>query len=450
MPQAMTPPATRSTGRSLQQIEAAAAARIDQPPELTPEALEQVGVSTVRLWAWLVFSCVALLAWAAVFPLDVVSVAEGTVEPSSRLQKVQHLEGGIVKELLVREGELVEHNQLLVRLEPVQSGADVGEVVARQTALEADRMRLEAEAAGAALEIPPAFEQRHPELARRTQAFYQARRDTLRSSVETQERQIAEISARLANTRARYRLANEQVGIGRKLIAENLSNRYEQIEREKEANALKSRIEEDEAALGRAQAELASVRNRYDEEVGKELSDVRRQLAELESRGEKFRDQLQRTELRAPMAGVVKTLYVNNLGAVIPQGGTVLDLVPGDDRMIVEARLPPQDVGYVRKGQQAVVQLASADASRLGRIEGVVEHVSPDAVTAPGATGAEAAPYFVVRIVTERSYFGTEHDRYELTPGVAVTVGIVTGQRTVLGYLLYPISRTMPFALGER
>jgi adhesin transport system membrane fusion protein len=175
-------------------------------------------------------------------------------------------------------------------------------------------------------------------------------------------------------------------------------------------------------------------------------------MDEVSNRGDKFRDQLSRTELHAPMSGIVKQLYVNNIGGVVPPGGTVLDLVPGDGGIMVEAKLPTQDIGFIHIGQKAFVQLASAEATRYGRIEGKVVHISPDSVTnkdqapAPGAL----ATYYIVRIETAAGYFGAGDMKYELTPGVQVSAGIVTGSRTVLAYLLYPIFRTMPFALSER
>lgn len=415
-------------------------------------ALEGIDAHTARLWKMLIGSCVGLLAWAIVFPLDVVSVAEGTVEPSARLQKVQHLEGGIVRELLIKEGEKVEKGQELVRLEPTQSNADYGEVDARLTALKADQLRLEAESAGTrTFRMPKDFARLHADVATRAEKLFAARRETLQANLAAHERAIAEISARLKHARASHQLAVEQVAIGNKLLAQELSNRYEQIDREKEENALLSRIREDEQAIGKAQSEMAAVRNKFDEDVRKELSDVRRQIEEMSNRGDKFRDQLTRTGLRAPMTGVVKQLYVNNIGAVVPAGGTVLDLVPGDGQIIVESKLPPQDVGFVRVGQKAFVQLASAEATRYGRIEGKVVHVSPDSVINKDSPAGQGLPvYYIVRVAADQDHFGDRDMRYDLTPGVQVTAGIVTGSRTVLTYLLYPIFRTMPFAMTER
>lgn len=441
------------------QADAAASALAETSSD--PRALENIDDHTNRLWTLLVASCVALFVWAAIFPLDVVSLSEGTVETSSGLQKVQHLEGGIVRELLVKEGEHVAKGQVLIRMEQTQSNSDFGEIDARLTGLKADRARLEAEVAGAATpSFPPELVAAHPEVVSRARDLFRARRETLRASLESQRREIsqrqqdiAEISARLGNTRSRHQLAVEQVTIGEKLIASELSNRYEQLERLKEANALKSRIEEDQQGLIRAResvdkarATMAGIQSKYDEDVRRELNDTRRQLSELANREVKLKDTLSRTDLRAPMAGVVKTRLVNSVGAVIPPGAIVIDIVPDDSHVVVEAKLLPQDVGHVRVGQKAFVQLASSEATLFGQIKGSVSHVSPDSVTDKDGR----LSYYVVRVQTEKTYFQSGDVRYDLTSGVLVSVGIVTGSRTVLQYLLNPILRTMPFALTER
>lgn len=426
-----------------------------------PLQLENVDHHTKRLWNLLVLSCASILIWAAIFPLDIVSIAEGVVETSIGLQKVQHLEGGIVSEILVKEGDHVTKDQPLVRMAPTRSNSDVGEITARMTALKTDLIRLEAEIAGTdTLKYPEDFKKENREIVARAMDLFRARRNNLHAGKETQRKEIsqrqqdfAEITARLNNAKSRYQLAIEQVDIGKKLIASNLSNRYEQIEREKEANALKSRIEEDQQALIRAQesvekarAAMAGIQSKYNEDVRQDLSNTRRQLDELADRQTKFKDVLSRTELRAPMAGTVKTRYVDGVGSVVPSGGTVLDLVPEDSKIIVEAKLQPQDIGYVQVGQRAFIQLASAEASIFGHIGGEVTYISPDSIT----DKEDRMTYYIVRVSPEKQQFDSRDRHYPLTSGVQITVGIVTGKRSVLEYLLSSLFRTMPFALSER
>lgn len=428
--------------------------------EIDAEVLEQIEVGNVRLLNAMIAACLLILVWAALAPLDVISMATGVVQPDSKVQKIHHLEGGILRTLHVKEGNFVKRGQLLVTLSSTQYAADASEMSARLDSLQADFWRLEAESSNRSiLAIPEDFKNKHPELAERTLSLFKARRESLQQTINVQEREISakeaelsEIVSRLSNTRDRYRLAFEQSQIGERLLARQLSNRYEQIDREKEVVALKSRIEEDQAAshrlkllVAKARNELSGLRSRHEGEVRKELSDVRRQLAENTSHNDRLMDSLARTELTAPAGGVVKSLYFTNPGAVIPPGGEVLDLVPEDDHLIIEAHLPLQDIGFVALGQTAIVQLASSDATRFGRLEGKVQFISPDSISPK-----EGVAFYNVKIALQSPHFGKGSDTYLLVPGVPVTVGIVTGSRTVLEYFLYPMIRTLPFSLSER
>lgn len=424
------------------------------------EALEEIDSGNLRLLNAMIVACLVILVWSAVAPLDVISMASGVVQPAGKVQKIHHLEGGILRTLHVKEGDVVSKGQLLVTLSTTQYAADAGEISARMNSLQADLWRLEAESSHLPFpDVSADFKKNHAELADRTLSLFKARRESLQQSINAQEREISareaelsEVVSRLDNTRERYRLAVEQAQIGERLIAKQLSNRYEQIDREKEVVSLKSRIEEDESASRRlrvlaskARNELSGLRSRYEGDVRKELSDVRRQLAENTSHNDRLMDSLVRTDLTAPAAGIVKSLYFTNPGAVIPPGGEVLDLVPEDDRLIIEAHLQLQDIGFTALGQTAIVQLASSDATRFGRLEGKVEYVSADSISPK-----EGVAYYIVKIALPKTYFGTGQDTYRLVPGVPVSVGIVTGSRTVLQYLLYPILRTVPFSLSER
>jgi len=431
------------------------------PNDADQAALEEISVDAkVLIWALLI-CCVVVLVWAALFKIDIVSIANGAVAASHHTQHIQNLEGGIVRELLVKEGERVEKGQLLVKLEPTQSGADVGESEARVAGLKADLARLQAEASNRkSIEFEADFASLHADAAARAISLFSARRQELDANVRTQqgevlqrEQDIAEISARLANARKRYHLAMEQVEIGEKLLANELSNRYEQIEREKEAQGIRSRIEEDTAALERAQqgaakarAELDGIRKKYAEGVQHDLADVARQLDEAVNHHGKLMDTLTRTEVRSPIAGTVKALYFNNVGAVVRPGEIIADLVPLDDKLVIEAKLQPQDIGHIRVGQKAQLQLESAEATRYGHIEGTVIHVGPDTTTSQDGK----AVYYVVRIAPSRNYLGDDAHRYELTPGVLISAGIITGRRTVLQYVLYPIMQTAPLTMSER
>ena len=411
----------------------------------------------VRLGGALV---VFAMAWSAVAPLDVVATANGEVIPATQIKSIQHLEGGIVREILVREGQKVAKNQPLVVLETTASDADVQELRVRTNSLRAEIARLEAEASGSiAPDFPEDLVKQEPALVAQTLDTFRTRRGRLesllaqaREQMVQREQEIKEIGSRIETDRAALVFSREQIKISEELLKDDLTNRMLHLNLLKEESSLRGRIEENnsarrriEAALTEARARLDNVNRSAETEINEALGEKRRSLDEFMSRQRKFADSLDRTVLRAPGDGVIKNMYVATVGGVVKAGATVADLVPAGDVLVIEAKLPPQDVGHVRRGQTATIKLASADAVRFGNLDGRVTNVSPDTImTQQGAT------FYKVRIETERDYFQQRNLRYDLVPGVQVACSILTGRRTVLEYLLDPLIGGADTALRER
>ncbi|MBF0434809.1 MAG: HlyD family type I secretion periplasmic adaptor subunit [Magnetococcales bacterium] len=402
----------------------------------------------------------ALLIWGHLSALDVLSITQGEVIPSSQIKKIQHLEGGIVREIFVHEGQTVERDQPLLALESVSSGADVGELQSRILALQAEIRRLEAEAEGRkTLRFTPEEKEVLGERVRQAEELFAARRLNLQNTLEGQsqtivqrQKELQEIQARLRHAQKKLTLVKEQVDISDKLLRSDINNRYNHLDLLKEYNALQSRIEEDTAALDRAEAMVKEanlnqqlVTNKYNEEVGKQLETARRDFNEYQARMGKFADNVRRTQVKSPVHGVVKMLYVATLGGVVKPGETIVDIVPEDDKLVVEAKLSIHDIGYVAVGQIAKVRLTSTDASRFGYLAGRVVQVSPDTFVTK-----EGAPFYKVRVETEQSYFTSRGQTYHLVSGMVLQVSILTGSRSVLEYILSPLFNAMHSALGER
>jgi adhesin transport system membrane fusion protein len=295
------------------------------------------------LWTLSALALTALI-WLSFAPLDIVSQASGEVVPSTQLKEIQHLEGGIIDEIVVREGERVEVGQSLLVLQATASEADV-----------------------------------------------------------------RELETRIDHAAENLTLIEEQIKISEELLKDELTNRYNHLTLLREANTLKSRLAEDEHKL------------------------------------RKLKDNLDRTVLKSPVSGYIKQILVDTQGGVIKAGETVIEIVPADDRLVVEAQLPFYDVGYVRAGQKAQIRLASADAARFPPLEGEVIRVSPDSIVPD-----EGDPYYLVRVETEQDAFLRGEERYPLVPGMQMQVSILTGQRSVLEYLLTPFMSSAEMALRER
>ncbi|HEC14781.1 MAG TPA: HlyD family type I secretion periplasmic adaptor subunit, partial [Rhodospirillales bacterium] len=382
------------------------------------------------------FAVIAFFVWASIGTLNIVSLAVGEVIPSSQIKTVQHLEGGIVRAIMVKEGDKVVRGQPLATLEKTASGADVGELHVRIVSLRLEIARLLAEADG---EDNPDFDAElrrdNPDLVGQAQKMFAARKKRrasqltgYRQAVVQRRQQIEEISVRIRNQKNGLKLQKERIVISNQLLKNDLTNRYEHLDLLKEANRLEGGIEEDKSALNQAkaalkesQAKLEGFRGTINEETRKELDASRRSLNELSKRMEKFADQLQRKVLRSPVDGVIKTLYISTVGGVLQPGEKVADIVPGADRLVIEAKLPTRDIGYVQDGQAVMVKLASRDATRFGGLNGTVVNVSPDTLV-----NEDGKPFYKVRIETEDNKFQRGNLQYRLFPGMQVVASIQT------------------------
>lgn len=420
-----------------------------------------------------VILCVSFGVWASIAPLDIVSDAVGEVVPSSKVKRVQHLEGGIVSRINVREGDLVDVGQTLVELEATASDSTVEEISVRIASLKIQIHRLETESKwfegdkgadpvdpySVQLDYPADLDTELPELVGQAKELYETRQERFVNDVKSQQetvkqrqQDVREISIRIRNQRNSLEYLREQIKISEDLLKDKLTTRYKHLGFLKEESNLISRIEEDEASLLRAKShleesrkELEQVAGTYHEEVQEELRRSRRELLEFSQRLRKTSDSLDRTVIRAPAKGIVKSIYIMGTGEVVQPGMTVLDIVPAGDKLVVEAHLALGDVGYVEQGQRATVKLATGDARMFGNLEGVVKQISPDAITTP-----EGETYYRVLVETASDRFEKDGMKYQLYPGMRLLVGIKTGERTVLEYLVYPYFDTLYKGMQER
>ena len=421
----------------------------------------EIGRTTHLFFLGCVGMVLLFFIWAAFFELDIVSVAMGEVVPRSKVKRVQHLEGGIVREILVREGDEVTQDQPLMVLDEVMPGTSVEELQLRINALRVEIARLQAEDQGLERpEFPEDLVKTAPDLVDQAMNLFLSRTQRLRNDIDTQMetirqrgQDIVEIESRIRSLNANLPLIRKQVARSQELFAEKLIKEDELIGRQKELNTTVSLINESQAALERAHSMLTSanatldqVSNAYQEEVRTQLRESQQEYLEAQQRLKKFSDIEQRTVIRSPVDGVINTLYVQGEGEVVKPGMTIMDLVPKGDPLVIEAKLPIRDIGYVQVGQKAILRLPTSDARMYGALEGTVINISPDAVTV-ASTGET---YYLARIETERDYFENKGNRYRLFPGMRLIAAIHTGERTVLQYLAYPYFDAFTHGLQER
>ena len=403
---------------------------------------------------------IGFFVWAVLGKLDVVSNAMGEVVPSSKVKTVQHLEGGIVLNILVREGERVQADQPIIELQPTVTDSQLEEVMIRLASLRAKIARLEAEISGKATpDFPPDLIASNQTMIASMEALFRTRQQRVKSQIDEQnqiiaqrDQEIKEIEGRIATNESGIKLVEDQLKISERLLELNLTNRMRHLDLQKEMENRRGQINADRAALPKARsaqkqayARLSAVQSGFQEESRLDLDETQRNVDELTQRRRKLEDSLTRTVLRAPVDGIVKTLNVATKGGVIQAGATVAEIVPADDRLVIDAKLPTRDIGYVRPGQRVMIRLASSDSARFGIIESEVANVSPDTLV-----NEQGVPFYKVRIETKRAFFEQGGLRYDLFPGMQVQADIQTGTRTVLQYLLDPYFRSVEVALRER
>ncbi|MEI7608162.1 MAG: HlyD family type I secretion periplasmic adaptor subunit [Rhodospirillaceae bacterium] len=410
-----------------------------------------------------------LALWSALAPLDVVSNALGEVAPATRIKAIQHLEGGIVSEIMVEEGAQVKKGQPLIRLDPVRAQADAREINQRLVGLKFDVLRLMAELEHkSSPDIPPDLEATAPSLAIQARNIFETRINRARHDIASQQSLIAqregdvrELHLRIINNKKSQEIVTSEVQISGNMLRGDLTSRMAHLELLRQQQSLRTLIEGDENALPRSEAALLEAKERLgsiietqQEHARKELADTQQQLDELAQRALKLANIEERTVLRTPVDGIVKTLAVSTEGGVIQPGQTIAEIVPVDDRLIIEAQLPVQDISYVHTGQPVRVTLASPEATVFGHLDGVVVRVSPDAVVNSSSRGdsGSAAPrsFYRVRIETRQNRFTVGDWEYQLYPGMQVLCSIRIGSRSVAEYLLSPWFRSLRMAFQER
>lgn len=399
----------------------------------------------------------ALLAWMALAQVDRVVHTSGRVVPSGKQQLVQHLEGGIVSKVFVREGDVVAKGQSLIAVSDLQANASLGEKRARLQGLGARAARLQAEADGAGRFTAPAGGSgASPEMRNQSDAF-EARMSRLQQSLRVFDEQIAqkrqeanEQDARRKGLAAELDVARQQLALVQTMLARNAASQLELLDARARVERLVTQLREAETAIPRLQAaaqelqaRAAEARAQFRSESRTSLADARVEVQRLQQEIAADSDRVQRTDIVAPVAGVVNKLLFNTVGGVVKPGDTLLELTPNDAALVVETRVSPAERGALQTGQAAVVKVAAYDYTSFGTLAGKVSEISADSLA-----DERGERYFRVAIAVDPD--SLRRFGQAVTPGMTITADAVTGQRTVLQYLLSPIRGLAATALRDQ
>jgi adhesin transport system membrane fusion protein len=400
------------------------------------------------------------LIWAYLFEIEEVTRGTGRVIPSSQLQVVQSLEGGIVREIGVSEGDIVEAGQVLMQIDDTGFQSKQGELQKQETALLAEQVRLEAEAtARTELNYDAAFIAAHPlATAVEKEVFYSRKTQfeielaVLNGALAQRRSELAELEALLVKRAAVIAPLSEEQALISKHVAQNVAPRIELLRINSRlaemqgdlavGNASRFRME---AALAQATSEIEAARSRYILSARERLARVQVELAVVREVLKAADDRVLRTQLRAPVRGTVNRLSVTTLGAVIQPGAPVVEIVPSDDGLLIEANILPSDVAFIKPGDKVSVKITAYDYLVYGALEGDVTRIGADTITDP-----EGREFFKVVVRTQTNFLGQADDPLPVTPGMTASLDIQIGQKTVLNYLLKPLRRAQAEALRER
>lgn len=423
--------------------------------------LEEKGMSWLAGAAVLLVAAlvVAFVAWASLIKIDEVAVTYGSVTPRSKVQVVQHLEGGIVRDILVEERQMVEQGTVLARLDPVQATAELEQIRARQASLRLREERLRAFLFGREPDFKVADERFAHLIAdqdgifRAAQSRWKSQRAVLEGEILQKEAEASAAAHQMTAVRKQVALLGEEVEMQRTLFQQGHASkvRFFEIQREKaaaesELSRLEGQKDTSEKAVIELRERIGDLDNNQRQDAVGELGTVTAELAQVDEALSRAQDMVTRLEVTAPVTGYVQNLQVRNPGTVIPAGGVLMEVVPTDDELRVEAKIQTRDVGHVAPGQPVKVKVSSYDFVRYGAIGGRLEYVS--ATTYVDEQNGQ--PYYKGVVSLPRTYLGENPEENVVLPGMTVQADIVTGEKTLLEYLLKPIYVSMAHAFRER
>ena len=401
---------------------------------------------------------VLLIIWSHITHIKEVAAARGEVIPAGYIQNVQHLEGGIVSEILVRNGDLVEKGQPLVRMAPPATLSELEQMQVRYASLYLQAERLQALIDNREPQFGEVAEE-YPDLAKKQRTIYFAQLNSHQQQVKVIEQQIAQKKSekrRLLNQsklmQDEVKMLEEQVNSRLKLSSKGVVAREELLqtqlrlsENQREQREYSDNHSVAETALAEAHLRLTEVKSDFIKDMQLEAGKVINQLAEVKQTLIRLNDRVARLSVTAPVGGIVQALAVNSINEVLEPGKTILRIVPIEDELIVEARIMPNDIGHVHIGQSADIKVDSYDPSRFGSVSGKVKRIS-----ATTYLDENNDPYYRAEVNLDKTWMGNDKEHLKIIPGMTVLANIETGEKSILTYLLRPISRGFDNAFTER
>ncbi len=413
--------------------------------------------SNIMLWS-IVAMIAFFLIWASFSEVEELTRGQGQVVPTQEIQVMQSLEGGILQELLVSQGDRVTKGQVLMRLSDVTSSSEERGTAAKSDSLKLKVARLEAEAAEKEFFIPDELLKKIPDIANNEVALYKSRQQELLNATSILEDKIQKVKADMDEAQAQInRLSSsrgslqQELSITREMVAKKAVSKLEQIRLEREVNDMSGQMNANQERLGGLKSELSSAEKQKTDQMDRfrsqaltELSDVKTQIAQINESLKSIGDRVSRAELRAPVAGIVNNISVRTVGGVIEPAQKLVEIVPLDSELKIVAKVLPNNVAFLRVGQEVKVKISAYDAQRYGSLNGKLVRIGASSVN-----DNEGNIFFEIEVRTDKNYLGTDENPLPVTPGMVADTEVVTGKRTIMEYILKPFLQARDRALSE-
>lgn len=400
------------------------------------------------------------LVWANLARVEEVARGNGKIIPSSQVQVIQNLEGGIIDEFLVKKGDTVKEGQVILRMRNVQADADLGATTQKYSGLLAATIRLQAEAEGKDMvDFPEDLMKASPDSVRAEQDAFVARKKQIAGQLDILNQQMAqkrgevdELNRRIADTSNVLKLSQDERSMVAPMVERGAANKMELLQLDRQIATQKAELNSLRSALPRSNAGVKEVQGRINDLTSSQRADAQRELAEktielntIKQTLAAYQDRSERTEIKSPVHGRVQDIKITTVGGVVRPGDPIMDIVPLEDTLVVEAQVRPADIAFIYPGQKALVRISAFDFSIYGALEGKVKDISPDSFT-----NDKGESFYRVTVQTAETKLKKGSKEYDIIPGMQATVDIITGEKTVMNYLLKPFVKASQTALRER
>ncbi|MDO9206802.1 MAG: HlyD family type I secretion periplasmic adaptor subunit [Sulfuricurvum sp.] len=415
-----------------------------------------------RLHSVLVFWIVAVvffLTWAALSPIDEIVRGDGKVIPGGENQMIQHLEGGIVNAIMVKEGQKVKVDDVLLKVENLKSSSTYESSQYKSAEVRAKIIRLRAEAYGRAFNPSEADLREIPEQIAQERSAYTANQEFINSQISSlndlyhqKQSEKAEAQSRINESKHALALIREEIAMTEPMVAQGIKPRVEFLQLQRQASDIQERYNAVVTSIPRLNAAMNEITNKIRQARGEFTSKARIELAGAETENKRvgaessaLADEVTRTAIKSPISGIVQKLYVNTVGGVIKPGDNLVEIVPTEGGLLAEAKVKPADIAFIYPGQDAIVKVTAYDFSIYGSLHGKVVTISPDTVTDKNDN-----VYYIVKVQTDKKYLGSKEKPLKIMPGMMINVDIITGKKTILEYILKPIIKAKQYTFTER